>query len=489
MRDALLVAVFVVALWLPLVGTVLRWGVLTPEQENRALAPFPSRPSSLRDLASLSGRFDDYLRDNFGFRGTLIRSQAFVRVKLLGVSSSPEVIMGKDGWLYYTDLYSNRGEPLFPPFTPRQLDYWRRVLEARRDWLAQRGVRYLFTIAPSKYTIYPEYLPDTFRRTGEETRLDQFVAYMKAHSDLEILDLRPELYRAKSSRQVYYKTDTHWNVYGAFVAYQAIISRLSKWFPSLQPVSESDCQVTTVNSPGGDIVRVLGLTGLVREDAPAIRLRSTPYRVLFSVPVSQAEQVNMVAERDDADLPRLVMLHDSASTRLMPFMAQHFSRTVFAWPLRFDTELIESERPDVVVEEIGEPLLSLDPPVDPLEVRSLKYPPEGSPPDSDGPKPDYKGHLDVANCQAVTGWAWDRARPEEPLDVAIYDGDTLLAVVPADHARDDLLPVGVRGGRGGFRYDFPRGTRDGRPHQIHARVFGSGFELPDSPSPLTCPRE
>ena len=41
-----------------------------------------------------------YFSDHFAFRKILVQWQAVVRVKWLGDSTSPNVILGRDGWLF-----------------------------------------------------------------------------------------------------------------------------------------------------------------------------------------------------------------------------------------------------------------------------------------------------------------------------------------------------------------------------------------------------
>ena len=43
-----------------------------------------------------------------------------------------------------------------------------------------------------------------------------------------------------------------------------------------------------------------------------------------------------------------------------------------------------------------------------------------------------EGWQDTTNAISVVGWAWDRARPDVPVTVAIYDGARLLATVTAN---------------------------------------------------------
>lgn len=369
--DVALISLFVGALWLPLLGMAFNAGRMSPEQENRRLAPFPSLSPDFRSLAAFPKDFKKYFEDNFGFRQTLVRGQAFVQLKLFGVSPSPRVMVGKDGWYFLAYEHSPTGARLVPPLTNEELEVWRRLLEGRRDWLAARGIRYLFTIFPGKQTIYPEYLPDNFKPTGP-SRLDQLMAYLKEHSSLEVLDLRPALREAKSRHDLYYKTDTHWNFYGGFAAYRALARELGKSFQGLEPAAESETQSAEIKYDG-NLVLMMGLGGSIKEDAVDLSLRAPSFSKVGDRPVviSGHPKRVTVTERKEPG-PRLVMFHDSGETALIPFLPQHFSRAVFIYQPRLDPALIISERPDIVVQEMSEMFLSADNFADLSELTNLE---------------------------------------------------------------------------------------------------------------------
>src|SRR5262249_28073941 len=124
-----------------------------------------------------------------------------------------DVVLGRDGWLFYSGEGAG-AEPFSGPtgsFTQQELIGYQRLLEQRRDWLAQRGVGYLFVVAPNKQSIYPEYLPPGCNLGPSQHRLDQFLAHMQQHSTVAVVDLRPALREAKRLAPTYFKTDTHWN--------------------------------------------------------------------------------------------------------------------------------------------------------------------------------------------------------------------------------------------------------------------------------------
>jgi len=75
--------------------------------------------------------------------------------RILKRPSSEDVLLGKDDWLYYAGDHSVddfRGRYLL---STDELARWHAALKARRDWLALRGIKYRFVIAPNKQSIFP----------------------------------------------------------------------------------------------------------------------------------------------------------------------------------------------------------------------------------------------------------------------------------------------------------------------------------------------
>src|SRR5204862_369648 len=78
---------------------------------------------------------------------------------VFGVSPSPKVMLGRDDWLFYTGESSVEIFRGTRPFDETALEEWCRALESQRDFLARRGIAYVFAIAPNKETIYPDLVP------------------------------------------------------------------------------------------------------------------------------------------------------------------------------------------------------------------------------------------------------------------------------------------------------------------------------------------
>ena len=96
----------------------------------------------------------------------------------------------------------------------------------------------------------------------------------------------------------------------------------------------------------------------------------------------------------------------------------------------------------------------------------------------------FEGAINRCNSEVVTGWGWDKTKPLNPVDVEIWDGDTILASVSADILRNDLAKAGKGNGRHGFAYVIPHKLKDGHTHSIHVRFSASETELMNSPQAI-----
>ena len=352
--DVVLIALFLAIIATPGLGLLL--GIdrsQVSEAEMRRLTEFPEWSWQRDALATWPDRFERYFKDRFAFRNALIRLQAGVLWHGLHTSSTDTVIAGKGDWLFYADDGGIQDYVQSEPFSEVDLQRWQLTLERIRDWLASRGTRFLFVLAPDKQMIYPELMPASLHRLHNSYRADQLLAYMRAHSTVEILDLRPAILEAKPHELLYHRYDTHWNDRGALIGYQQIAMRLERWFPAIQPLQRSDF-VTSPAAPSGDKTTMLGLVDQGKVTTPGLvpRLGWSSRVVYPANPDPYGEDGTVVTEVKPGSGLRAVMFRDSFSSRLIPFLSEHFSRILYQWQNDFDPDLVRREHPDVVIQEM-----------------------------------------------------------------------------------------------------------------------------------------
>jgi hypothetical protein len=366
LRDRALAGLFLLGLAAPPALTLTGGGGRLAE--NRPPAPPPAWKAS-RDFP---GKFDAFFADRFGLRNDLVRAHGWLAFHVLGVSPTPDVVLGRAGWLYYAGAGSFADFQGRRPFAAEELERWRRALERRRDRLAEKGIAYLFVVAPNKQTIYPEHLPDALNRPGR-TRLDQLADHLRAHSDVPFLDLRPALRRAKQREPVYRPGDSHWSDLGAHVAYERILEALADRRPELRPWPRERFTATPA-ATDSDLGLMLGLPSPPPERTWELAPRAPRRAALADAGLSAHSRRPPVPEPAaaftvaDPALPSAVMLYDSFGLAVRPFLAEHFRRSLFLWRTTLEPDVLDRERPDLVIQEMCERCLQGAPPFGPPDV-------------------------------------------------------------------------------------------------------------------------
>lgn len=358
--NNLLILIFLAMIYTPMAGQVFKLDADTPETENRQLAKRPAFPVTMKEAKAFPQSFNVYADNWFGFRGTLLFWHSWVKWQL-GMKISSKVLRGKDGWLF---LYKRdnvvsqyRG---IDCFSLKELCQWVQAMMTRRQWLAERGIPFIVVVAPNKHSIYPEYLPGNIGPVVRETRLDQLVHYIEKYTDLDFIDLREPLQKAKQQTRVFYKTDSHWNDMGGFYGARELLKRVKKYFPEVKPLTFEDYDLQEETRPGGDLAQMLNLQDFMPERVPVL-IPNFPTWIRehkASAPQAKPWDRRMYFTSARSEMPTAVIFHDSFIWGMRRFLSENFHRTIFAPHnlLYFDTELVEREKPDLVIYELIERL-------------------------------------------------------------------------------------------------------------------------------------
>ena len=330
--------------------------------EKRRLAEAPSLPTNVESLQEFPRQFETYFNDHFGLRDKLVHYNNLLMYKLFGVSSNPLVLIGDDGWLFFSPdglFYDYMG---LKRYDALHLELHARLLEDRSDWLASMGGHYLFVPVPNKVSVYSEFLPSRIRKYRSEDVYDKLVAKLKADSTFkDFIDSKQLLLEEKKSNQVYYRTDTHWNQAGAYAVYKRIIEHMQKnWFPDLSPVQLMPPKALS-KSVSGDLSYMVNLQNRLIEKVPESE-------VINDCAVREKQVYTAIADIGEyADLnfnsyPKVsgcsvktrkaVVINDSFGEHLHHLLSQHFNIVYYSNFLEFNdlSAFIKHEKPDVVID-------------------------------------------------------------------------------------------------------------------------------------------
>lgn len=258
-----------------------------------------------------------------------------------GISIAPgQVVIGRNRWLFLGDDYESTVTVDRRTATPADAALGRKVEAATAAWeayLAERGVRsYKIIVGPNKGTIYPEHLPDWMR--GQPPRV--FDAFLTAAGPAYV-DVRQDLLDAKDdfAGPLYYRSDTHWNLLGAGVAFRRFAAEVATDAPDIVwPDAALFTQVGSSARTGGDMTAFLHRMATTREIEPrvalqdgAVQTRRTDWKtgeLLFEGPNAQVPMSYdpvLVHAQGALNQARVLWLRDSFGIALSPYMAATFS--------------------------------------------------------------------------------------------------------------------------------------------------------------------
>ncbi|GHV16687.1 hypothetical protein FACS189425_01440 [Clostridia bacterium] len=339
MKNKIAIILFILFLATPLVAMELQI-FPTVNYEFRALA---QRPTTFALY-----EYEEYLNDNFAFKHLFVGLDSAIH-KLFASSSSTKTVLGKDGWIFYTDPDSPAYDPIraymgLNKFTASELTQIMDKLSAFSDKLAEEGIAFYLMIPPNKHTVYAEMLPDYIYQHGGETRMQQLANYLKENTNVKIIDISTPLIAEHNAHQIYYKTDTHWNDYGAFIAHKELLKTFG-----LTPLDYTT-QETQVNAM--DLARMAGSPNSTDINYKFTSDSNIKPELIFGA--FNSEELSIYSNNTNNTSPSLMIYHDSYTVALMPFLTPHFERTISKWQLKPNAAEVSELKPDIVVFQILE---------------------------------------------------------------------------------------------------------------------------------------
>jgi hypothetical protein len=297
-------------------------------------------------------------QDHLYKKDFLIEKATLLRMEL-GDRIFPQALLGKEGWMEYTGAGNIDDFQNLTTFENKEK--LKKNLTAFNQFLQSQGITLLIVVAPNKASIYPDKLPEQMESLPTQSRLDKFILYLESNN-LPVIDLRPALLAARQDQDVYYKTNTHWNGYGAFAAYTTIINSLESSYPSLKPYKAADLKLVTIDSTVHDIPRLMHAT-FITEPSLFFKPEEPFVQTLHPGDYYGFNQSSWIPE---SKLPTLLMFHDSFGFMyLNDYLNMNFAKSYFidnSSMIEYLTrETIQYFKPDIIIIEIVERHLHLFP--------------------------------------------------------------------------------------------------------------------------------
>lgn len=275
------------------------------------------------------------------------------------IGSSLGWYQGKDGWLFLGNAYDHSVAKLKLAMKPGEpeVDKLAQSFAKVSEADARFGARTVLIVGPNKSSIYPEYLPKGL--TPSPVRYSSF--FLEKLIDipgLAVYDPTSDLLAAKKSQGLlYWKTDTHWNNKGAYLAFAG--------FARLVNVRPPDVTFTQGSTHRGDLISISGLKDfpLDRRDNWDVVWRQRPAWTEQEIPGEQKTPFGaptLVTNDRPISRQSVWVVGDSFVEALKPYFNATFHKVRYIGHWRQKLQTLPEEigkaaaKPDLIVIVRGE---------------------------------------------------------------------------------------------------------------------------------------
>lgn len=315
------IGIFAVLFW------VLPKSDFSPK-EKRYLQGFPEiSVQSLTD-GTFETDFENYINDHMVLRDVFMGVNSYSNIAVLN-NGSDGVYKCSDGYL------------INEPATDSRLDL---NLSVTADFKDKTGIDTTVMIVPSTGYIMDDKLPLVHKNYNDDRYYNRIESFCQKNG-LGFVDLRDTFNSHKNSTQIYYKTDHHWTTVGAYLAYQSLCE---KWGIEVKEKNgyivekTPDFYGTTYNTSGfwlneSDTIEVWKNRDNHSTCEITSNGKTTAYKSMFfpkqlegadkyTVFLNGNNPVTTVKNPDNKGKEKLLVIKDSFSHCLAPFLSEKFSQ-------------------------------------------------------------------------------------------------------------------------------------------------------------------
>ena len=268
-----------------------------------------------------------------------------------GQASATQVKSGKEGWLFFNTARTINDYNGADVYSDKELSQMLSAALDVQSELDRREINSVIIVAPNKSNVYFDQVLDCFSYS-ETSRTEKMVEHLAA-GGVNIISLKDALLEGKSSWQIYYSYDTHWNQLGAYIG---VKEALATFGIEIEPLAER-----TINSMPlkecyhynaiDDLANIAGLEKILDDDVEYIidGTTSIDWNTLL---VEQDEGLISYFENSSAQLDSTVFLvGDSYRTAMLPELCEVFSNVYVVHRDGFKPSQIDEFSPDYVIFE------------------------------------------------------------------------------------------------------------------------------------------
>lgn len=312
--------------------------------ENKVLSEFPKLFEERKLNVDFLNDLGEYFTDHFAFRPQMVSSNALIYGKLFGTSTTDQVLIGKNDWMYYTETLNDyTGQHLM---TERALKNVVHNLALMQKYVESRGSEFLLVIAPNKNSIYDENMPYYYRKRTGKNNYERLMPLLDS-AGIHYTDLFTAF--AESDEVLYLERDSHWTNKGAVLAYNQIMENTDLDYETYEHIPYE-----VKKDHMGDLTEMLYPENS-EPDENEYYQKEWLHSYNNEVTDNMDDWIETSSPKSDACL---LMYRDSFGESMLPFLAEEFGNAYFSRLVPYNLLNVDGYQPDYTVIERTERRLS-----------------------------------------------------------------------------------------------------------------------------------
>lgn len=356
--DAIIIYAFVIIICFSWFWWILLEKYCDSENyENRELAPLPK--FTVDNYDKYSKEFESYFNDNLPFRNNLITINSAIDYFCFERPANENVIIGKNDWLFYNR--EDDGDPIAnyqgnDLLSEDELEAFAANCVNIDKSLKAQGKEFIIFIAPNKERVYSEYMPEQYGKPAEMYRALQIVQYLQENTDIRVVYPYKELMEAKSklSSNIYYKTDTHWNLIGGYIGASALLKELGINMPD---ITSDKIKIITEGERPGDLSSMLNLNNFLKKKDPLYKVVGYDTHNMETI---ENDFYNVIScHAKNADPRKIYIWRDSFASNMVQYIGSQFNDSYLRHRNTYTYDDFVQQDPDIFVYETVERKIDL----------------------------------------------------------------------------------------------------------------------------------
>lgn len=328
--------------------------------EKRKLAEKPE--FKVEGLDTYFWDYENYYNDHLPFRSMIRTSWTNFNFHVLNESIDSKVLIGKNEgdksstWIFYQndeDYNPVKETQGILTFSEEEKIQIAKEMSITTDEFNKRGIDLYFAVIPNKENLYREMFPDYIKIYEEETRAEKVLKYTKEEYNLDnIIYTKNALEEAKKENQVYYRQDTHWNDYGAFIGFKTIMEKIEPEFTDF----EHKVIVSEEMIMEKDLAQMLGIKNILKDKEVTVEFMP---KVTYGEMVYETANKIVITNCEDAPIDKTILIAgDSYREAMIPYFSKVYKNVIFTHRCDYGTYMLDLYKPDIVVDQLLERYLN-----------------------------------------------------------------------------------------------------------------------------------